>query len=397
MRILYVGYCSRWINPTPGLLPTIMEHIGTVTKFGPGYVNSETLKGGIVRFLEHEGPFNIVVIGGDLLCTNPDEMKGVNFNRIRKHILFDFSEDDWRELGSIAQQLEDVDLPRIAILMHLDSYGMSTTMIERISKRSDISIAMGTDLFRRSNELPNLSKEAFSEAVTDKWATYAESNPQRIASTMHFASNEEVNHLALAHRKYTWSVMGVQYHARDQVRRILNQNAIKPLSDGWARKAISLYKKIIPGSREQNCFIDYLNSDFRSRLVAARYSYTCGSGLNIPIRKFFEIPAAGAVLACTPFSSFGDAGFVDQENAMVCEPEDIMEVHKWLESDLSRAQRIASAGRSMVIKNHSLKARAQQFKGIFEAVIDSTFAGARWEKGVFKIRHQSTGTVQSAK
>jgi hypothetical protein len=92
------------------------------------------------------------------------------------------------------------------------------------------------------------------------------------------------------------------------------------------------------------------------------------------------------VLVCRPFSGFRDAGYIDQENAIVCEPEDIMEVHKWLESDPDRAQHIAEAGRAMVLKNHSVAARAKQFKQVFKAVIDGTFAGGRWKQGALQIK-----------
>ena len=115
--------------------------------------------------------------------------------------------------------------------------------------------------------------------------------------------------------------------------------------------------------------------------------------MNVPIRKFFEIPASGAVLVCTPFSGFRDAGFIDKENAIICEPEDIMEVHRWLEADSSRAQRIADAGRAMVIKNHSVKAWAEQFSKIFESVLDGTFAGGRWGEGSFTVKRKSGGSV----
>ena len=59
----------------------------------------------------------------------------------------------------------------------------------------------------------------------------------------------------------------------------------------------------------------------------------------MPIRKFFEIPAAGSVLVCQPFAGFNNAGFVDRENCVICEPAEIVEAHHWLTEDLDRARK----------------------------------------------------------
>ena len=217
---------------------------------------------------------------------------------------------------------------------------------------------------------------------------YAKRHQGQIANLAHIIGEHEFNYSALALRKHAWSVMGVNYFARESAYSELKTAGIEPRTDGAMRKIFAALKRARIIKKERSVYLNYINSDFRNRLASTRYSYTCGSGLDIPIRKFIEIPAAGAVLVCRPFSGFRDAGYIDQENAIICEPEDIMEVHKWLESDPSRAQCIADAGRAMILKKHSVKARAQQFKKIFESVIDGTFSGATWEQGVFKINRK---------
>ena len=100
-------------------------------------------------------------------------------------------------------------------------------------------------------------------------------------------------------------------------------------------------------------------------------------------------------MVCRSFSGFEELGFVDRKNAIICEPEEIIEVHRWLESDISRAQHIADAGRAMVLKNHSVKARAEQFRAIVESVINGTFSGGKWEKGEYKTLYRSVGEEEN--
>ena len=135
--------------------------------------------------------------------------------------------------------------------------------------------------------------------------------------------------------------------------------------------------------RELGLALEFLNRDFRQRLAGSRYSYTCGSGLDMPIRKFVEIPAGGAVLVCRPFTGFADAGFVDGVNAIVCEPQDIIDVHRMLAANPDQAQRIADAGRRLVAQCHSTSARSEQFRLLFQMIAAGRFVGARWSAGRF--------------
>ena len=145
--------------------------------------------------------------------------------------------------------------------------------------------------------------------------------------------------------------------------------------------------------RESGPAIEFLNRDFRQRLAMSRYAYTCGSGLDMPIRKFFEIPAGGTVLACRPFTGFADAGFVDGVNAVVCEPQDIMDVHRTLVADPARAQRIADSGRRLVAQYHSTAARAEQLRRLFEMVAAGRFAGAGWSGGKFIVAEREVSVA----
>jgi hypothetical protein len=113
----------------------------------------------------------------------------------------------------------------------------------------------------------------------------------------------------------------------------------------------------------------------------------------MPIRKFFEIPAGGTVLVCRPFTGFADAGFVDGVNAIVCEPQDVMDVHRTLAADPERAQRIADAGRRLVAQYHSTAARSEQFRRLFQTIAAGRFVGASWRAGKFMVAEREVSVA----
>lgn len=53
---------------------------------------------------------------------------------------------------------------------------------------------------------------------------------------------------------------------------------------------------------------------FKKMLATSKVSVTCDRSIGYPIRKFFEIPASGALLAGSFFDGAQELGFVDKQN-----------------------------------------------------------------------------------
>jgi hypothetical protein len=101
------------------------------------------------------------------------------------------------------------------------------------------------------------------------------------------------------------------------------------------------------------------------------------------VRKFFEIPALGSVLVCMPCNGFEALGFENGVNAMVARPDQIPEVHAFLEAHPEEAQNIADAGRELIWEKHTVQARAAQLAASLDAILSGRFKGSYWEKGEF--------------
>ncbi len=242
--------------------------------------------------------------------------------------------------------------------------------------------------------MPNIEKEAFANRANDVWADFLESDGTKVSSMHHIIGDDEFCSVPLADRPVRWSVMGATYRAREVAIAHLRTGGLDPTVTSPVRKMLAGLKKLRLLRGESSWSLDLVQRSFSQSLQNSRYSYTCGSGLEMPIRKFFEIPAAGAVLVCRPFRGAADLGFRAGENFVECEPQDILDAHRFLEQDPERAQAIADAGRRMVMEKHSVVARAAQLRLALDALVGGKGVG-RWRDGAYAIQGAgATGLVQ---
>jgi hypothetical protein len=179
-------------------------------------------------------------------------------------------------------------------------------------------------------------------------------------------------------------VPGVKYVLRDRGVQELKKAGINPagslifdLFRALNRVGVPVFRSFVP--------LKLFNLTFFERLVNTRFVYTARGGFGIAVRKFFEIPAAGAVMLCAPPLGFAELGFKNDEHFVECQPEDLPKALKALEADMERSQAVARAGQRLVLTRHSLSARAGQFAACLDAIVAGAFAGAHWMDGEFKV------------
>jgi len=386
-RLLYVDANASFINPTRNLLPVALMVSADVTCFGPGYVSSDVLARGLSAFIDAKGPFdlaasNTLVLFSDM--TDPARYA----ETVKRAYAYDGAADDLHYLPVLAQQFAALEMPRIAILLENDFYNWTSRERDLVESRADFFIGFGEEMSPRLAAMPYVKMERFASSATDIWADFARRHASRIASLPHFVSDSEFSITPLNARRNQWSIMGVQYHARGVARDALRAIAVEPVMDTRFRRVLSLVRKLRLVRGAKRMVQRFLTQDFGDRIASTRYSYTCGSGLLMPIRQFFAIPAAGAVLVCRPFHGFSALGFEDGVNCIVSEPERIADAHQRLAYDPDLAQRVATAGQKLVFERHSLAARARNLAEIVTAIASKTFKGSEWVGGHHRLRAQ---------
>ena len=384
-RLLYVDVNASYINPTRSLLPIALMQAADVTFFGPGHVSSEELARGLPAFIERHGPFDLAASNTLVLFAETAEPERYAF-AVRGSYAYEGPRDDLLYLAIAAKQFRALTIPRLGILLENDFYNWTDRERDGIVASVDIFLGFGEEFSPLRSDLPNLSKERFGSLATDVWSDFCRTNKDRVASVLHFVSDAEIRLLPTMLRPHSWSVMGIQYYARGVARDHLARIGITPVVDTRLRRVVHALKRLKLIRGEKKLIQKALNVDFANRIASTRYSYTCGSGLDMPIRKFFEIPALGTLLVCRPFTGFAAAGFRDGENCVIAEPEAIGDIHKALEADPERSSRIAHVGQRLMIERHSLTARARDLSDIFDAIVERRFAGSHWVDGVHRLR-----------
>lgn len=302
----------------------------------------------------------------------------------RRSFAYDFDDSLFGSLAGINALLANTTMPIVLLLLEADYYNFGPFEINSFTSIADAVFGFGPECWSPKSEMRHLHEEAFASKATDFWSDFLAEHGGSVSSIHHLVGDDEFCYTPLSARKQTWSVMGASYASRQAAIACLRARGIRPLMTSTKRKIIGGLKRIGALRGESNWSLSLIQRDFHRRLCASRYSYTCGSGLDMPIRKFFEIPAAGSVLVCRPFRGAKDLGFVAGEHYIDSEPQDLWDVHRYLEANPDNAQKIATTGQSLVKRLHSVAARSEQLRQSLEAVISKSGVG-RWRDGRFTI------------
>ncbi|MER2136095.1 MAG: glycosyltransferase [Arthrobacter sp.] len=99
--------------------------------------------------------------------------------------------------------------------------------------------------------------------------------------------------------------------------------------------------------------------DYARLLSASVFVPACGSMSRDLVRKHLEIPAAGACLVAEDTPALAAFGFVDMQNCVLGEAEEIAEKLDALLADPGRLERIVAAGHRLVHESHVQSRRSQ--------------------------------------
>ncbi|HEY3044882.1 MAG TPA: glycosyltransferase [Vicinamibacterales bacterium] len=369
-RIAYVDVNVRYLNRSREKCIEALEQTGEVIKIGPGFsAPHESCR--VLEQLLQSGAIDVLVTTPHIALASSFE--GVGTAEIaalyRKSFGYTFDDSEFSQLAVLNRQLQQTRIPRLVFLLEADYYNFTADRIAAFCSVGDVLLGFGPESWGRKVDMRHLAAESFAPLVNDCWVEFLETNGHRVASFHHPIGDDEFCSIPLAERPKAWSVLGVRYEARRVAISTLRRHGVSPVVSGPLRRAFSLLRRLRLARGETAASINRVQQEFRNKLVRSRYSFACGSGIEMPVRKFFEIPAAGSVLVCRTFRAAGALGFKNGENYIECEPQDIMDVHRFLERNPEKAQEIADAGRRLIAERHSVAARAAQLRTIYASVL----------------------------
>ena len=359
VRVLVISQRWKYTNPTTNLFVEEFARRPGVTISGRGY----PLKSDRIAVLAREhGSFDVILTDPWALTDGPSK----HYKGLRPPDILDYG------------------APVILNLLQNDPHAFSEAFYRDFIGRASFAVsAVASAQFW----LPDFTAAATRESWLDP-TTYTTANPavidDRFLLLPHCVEDSEFQPLG-GRRPIDVSVLGSNYHFRRLVREYVGR-----VCGIRATMGPDLLQKILGRLSDNSYTGKYLLATplyrhrFARTLRRSLLSVTCDGSVGYPVRKFFEIPACGAVLAARFFREPEALGFRDGENCFFLDEdhlERIDEILRFLKSDSVEAQRIARAGQEMVREFHSVKRRVDQFLEIAEAVAAGTLKTTRWQDG----------------
>lgn len=384
MKILFVGFNAKYINPTNQLIPRMLKLFAKVDLYGPGFVSDEELDRGLSVFYQTRGPFDFIITTTQLAVeTNPQEAEIF----YRKYSLLQWGHSS---IGSfmtdVKQFMTFSQVPIVTFVLDLDPYGVRADLLNQLDQFSDYIVAWGKGFSKDITELPYLKYEkAYShkKRTLGLWHEFFNSRIHKCINFGHFVGVHEFDFSSTALRPYDVSVAGQLYYSREKTLKLLKRNKKLRVGSTGYRFIFSLLAKI--GWSPYSRFLPHIiyRALFKQVLSKSKISMTDGAAYDAVIRKFVEIPASGALLLARPCVGFELLGFRDGESAVLLDENDPVEQIFRLLSDPVRLQSIAIKGQEVVWRHHSIHARAQQMEKSLQRIIEGSFAGSEWREGEF--------------
>jgi len=376
-KLLYLGIEHKYLNPTSNLLIKIYKNSADTLFIGPGFQNTMDLfiNNEIENVINNFIP-EIVLI--DVRCFGSEFLKLNILGQKYSKKIFD------KFIFFINDFIAHNKTPLIIDFSYIDTYKIPIPLIEKLNKYNCYVVGLDKNFFSRKEDYKYLLNEKFAKYATNNWYNYIKNNSHLVISFPHPIDETEFFYEKIHQRKIDLSIMGVKYFCREKAGEILKKSKYKIYSSDLKRKYFSfMISSLRKFSINPNKPYAYFNSYFYSKLVNSKISYTCGSGVEFPVRKFLEIPSSGALLMCQKFKNFENFGFEHGKNAIAIELDELEDAVDYYLNNQDLSQKIINNCQKFLLENHSTKPRIKQMTKTLQLISQNNFKGSCWKKGLF--------------
>ena len=391
MRTLYVDIDLINVNPSATYFPQLIEAAApNISFYGPGFSSPDFLKKGLLSWIRETGPYEAIFIGPNSPILNADlnEVIPGTLSYMRRYTAHQNTESQIVTfLTDLLAALPKIEIEhRIVTSMNFDYYGATHAQVQRLHDLNLTLIGPNEQFVRPLDELPDFATQEKhyqrkKARLSDCWFEFIHNHPERVITALHYVVPSEFSFSPIHSRLPVVAVPGVEYYLRKEANTALRRSGVHTASKWYFNMYRAMNRLGMPVFASHGGLHLY-NQLFQQTLKTSRYVYTARGGFGLPIRKFFEIPAAGALMLCSPCTGYDELGYIDGVHYHSVEPNHLPD----LLQDLIRTgsgHDVAVAGRKVTANNHSLHARARQIALCLEALTKGVYKGARWQQGKF--------------
>lgn len=389
LKLLFVGINYRYINPTVSLIPPALGRECSLYFYGPGFSDPDTLERGLDRYLESIRGVDAIFATKDF-CGDFEAVRLARFVDKYVVMLNDGRVSD-RVMKDISRVLQQNRSRVIVPLIDVDPHAVQQVTLDAFSRHGEFFLCWGQGFVNTLGDREAAAREGHLRKKEQKWSyklglfdEFVKANYSQIINVGHFVADQEFYWGDLENRKYEVVVPGTQYARRDDTKRALRRSKNVSLSNPRYRLGYQIAERLSLKPLTHFYLSHLFNLGFQRSLSQAKVCVTDGGMNNFPVRKFFEIPAAGAVMVCWPPEGSKLLGFKDRVNCIeVGNESEVIAVAEEIAANPKDFQNIASAGRELVRQQHSVGARTAQINTALRRILAGTFRGSSWSDGQF--------------
>jgi len=374
MRVLYLGFNRSYTNPSAEVNIRIIGQISELDYFGPGFTEQSVLLKGVDEWVMDKGPYDFLMV--DSYVFEADNILNRRKPFIGDYLRFDPKDYYEHSINYMNFFLEYTG--RKLFLANFDTFGISEKLIERVVT-SNAYVLEGGNSVVRTKEVIEEEYGAPYPPGNDNWYNYVSTYRHQVIAVPHSISSTEFDFSPLSDREKLYCVIGAPYGERKEAMKLMTFKQRN--TDFGNRLKAWLRAKYMKAMTEIQLL--RLRSDYMSIISDTKLCFCSGGPWLYPVRKYFEIPARGAVAIGWSCSGFKALGFEDGKNYIVANKnEDLKKaIARYNDSEF---QVIAENGRSMIWRLHSDWARSKQLEQSLNLILEGRFKGSYWDEGQYK-------------
>lgn len=390
MNILFIGINQRYINATNYYYPSILNRIGNLICYGPGFISEKEISNGINQFLKTKNYPDLIIISAQ--CVINKDASLYNKSLRRYTYVFNKAVVTNNFLVDTEQFCKQNKAKVICLITDIDPHVTPQYMIDRLINQSSYFIGWGNGFLNARHDMSSLLNEEYIQKKIQKGFEvglldrFASQFADRWINLGHFVADHEFYWSDLSSRKYDVSIPGSSYTRRKNTIQTIEKDKNIIFSKNRAKYILKIMDRLGIKTYSNFYFINLYNFLFQMELNSSKVCITEGGGNNFPVRKFFEIPASGALMACWPSVGLENLGYRHNESCIYLNTsDDIFELIASMKKDITKYENMASLARKLTLDNHSTTARASQLKESFERILSNSFLGSYWENGIYHL------------
>jgi hypothetical protein len=353
-KALLVDINSKYINnPTRSLIWQCLSLVFEIEYYGPGFSTLSELQAGLTTYIKKNGPYvHIFTTSHIAFCSSEMNKVDPDYSKI---FYFTFPREYLRFVPRIRAEILEMENQKSLFALDVDFWNIGSTQIA-ILDRFRFIFGMGDMLWpkKRMSEV----KDIWKLPANDNWEEFLASRSKHVIDFPHFISLDEFTVINSIQKKQLWCVPGVQYSFRREFRRHLLAKGIKPRVSNTAIQ-IARIRRLGFFDNRQLLLLALSRHRYKEMISTSTFSFACGSGIGMALRKYFEIPAYGSVLVCEEIPSLNWLGFENGNNCLTisrdCPIEGIDRIMSMTENEI---RDICIRGWHHVLDNHSIVSRS---------------------------------------